>query len=193
LVTGSTGCSGTIIAINKEKNWAFGVSCAHCCRVGSTVKIVNPDGSSAGEGRWLNQDTSRDLALFVCWANNTLGYAASIPCDECGLPDWSKQAEGIGYPKLDRVRDLQWKKFKYNTTHKNWRDTSGQTFRERYCWKNHGPGTFSGGDSGGGVFYDGDNLISVSSHGGPHGSTLKDLRTFIKANKTAFAGTEPFG
>ena len=176
------GCSGTIIA--RGKRYAYGLSAAHCCgSLKSTFTFGNPDGSE-GRGRWIAVDRKRDLALFVAWARDVL---AVVPVPKQGYPDWRQGVDAVGYPGGSGPK---WKRFRYRGENQI-RSTNGSFRRAKY--DNLGPGRFGGGDSGGGVFYDGNFLIGVMTHGGQHAATLDQVRTFLKAQRDYFDDVEPFG
>ena len=181
----SGGCSGTIIRIHGEHAW--GISAAHCAsRVGDAFVIGNPDGTR-GAARWIAIDRSVDLSLFITWSKEVLG--AATVCAHA-TPDWSKGVEAVGYPG---GQGPKWKRFQIqreNVAHGE--SGTRRVFRNRYQFNNLGPGWFAGGDSGGGVFYDGDHLIGVMTHGGPRAASLPQIQKFLRTHKRKFKGIEPF-
>lgn len=179
------GCSGTIVQIDAERGLAWGISASHCCSgINNEFSFGNPDGST-GKARWLARDASLDLALFLANADDVLA-AAGVP-DE-GVPDFSLTPEGVGYPS---GRGPKWKRYSYVRTGSHYEAGTSRLFQNRYLFQNKGPGTFSGGDSGGGVFYDGDWLIGVSTHGGPHAASLPQIRQFLSTHRRLFRGVDP--
>jgi hypothetical protein len=178
------GCSGTIIRHSEDAAW--GISAAHCAsRVGDQFTIGNPDGTEAA-ARWIAIDREVDLSLFITWSKDV--RAAATVCGDA-VPDWSKPIEAIGYPGGSGPK---WKRFQYTRTEGHGEAGSRRYFRGRYLFRNLGPGSFAGGDSGGGVFYDGDHLIGVMTHGGPHAAGLPQIQKFLADNGKLFKGVEPF-
>lgn len=194
------GCSGTIIAIDGNiedtdalreldnifpaKNLAYGLSAAHCASgVGKEFTFGNPDGSE-GRARWAAIDRRRDLALFVCWGIDVKGVAKV-----CGdhTPDWSQATEAVGYPA---TRGPKWKVFRYRG------EATINRRMQRLAFRNHGPGVFTRGDSGGGVFYDGNWLVGVMTHGGrsatAYCATHKQIVEFLNEHRGKFDSVEPF-
>ena len=171
------GCSGTIIKIHGKHAW--GISAAHCAgRLNSEFTIGNPDGTETA-ARWIAIDKSVDLALFITWSADVM---ASAKVSE-HVPDFSKRIEAVGYPSGNGPK---WKRFRFVST-----DSINRGMR-RTVYRNDGPGRFGSGDSGGGVFYDGDHLIGVMSHGGPRASTPGQVVAFLRANAGRFKGVSPF-
>jgi hypothetical protein len=185
-IGGGGGCSGTIIAIGEK--YAYGISAQHCCYgVGYSVPFGNPDGST-GNLRWIAEDYSTDLALFRCWSRDVLG-CAKVP--RYLRPNWSKDTEGVGYP---RGAGPKYKKLRYLRTQSHGERGSRRHLYNRYCFKNEGPGVFAGGDSGGGVFYDGDYLIGVMTHGSNvRAASLPQIVAFLDKHKAKFEGVDQYG
>lgn len=178
------GCSGTIIKIEGKTAW--GVSAAHCAsNVGDQFTIGLPTGGES-QARWIAIDRGVDLSLFIAWAVDGMGSAKVC---SSSLPDWSKDVEAIGYPGGSGPK---WKRFKYYRTEGHGQAGSRRYFNSRYLFRNLGPGVFAGGDSGGGVFYDGDHFIGVMTHGGPHAASLPQIQKFLTQNEKLFEGNSPF-
>ncbi len=179
------GCSATIIL--KHGKHAWGLSAAHCANsVGTEFTFGNPDGSE-GRGRWIAIDRDHDLSLFICWSESVLGVAP-VPCHQ--TPDWTLASEAIGYT---RRQGPKWKQIKPHGLRTI--SSSNGRFRRMMFAPTFGP--FAGGDSGGGVFYAGDWLVGVMTHGEDnrdiYAATLPQIKAFLKAHRSLFLGADPFG
>lgn len=164
------GCSGTIISKGEEVS--YGISAAHCgVVVGQEFKIGFCDGS-VGSARWKAVDQRRDVALFVCWSADILGYA---PVPDGIIKDAA--LTGVGYPNTQGPKKVHLHYVKETNI--------GGGLNSR-CQFNVVSGPYGGGASGGGVFRDG-CLVSVFSHQNgsttAFGCTHEDLFGFLKDNR----------
>lgn len=163
------GCSGIIIA--KGNREAVGVSASHCLtKVGDVFTFYNPDGTE-GVARWMGNDPNVDLSIFKCWSKDVIGVS---PVLEKNKPRQDPYI-GWGYPK---TKGPKLKRLRY---HGEANIESLKGGRSVYEVKS---GEFTGGDSGGGVFSNGD-LIGITSHGDKKGKWLYScthlqLVTFLK-------------
>lgn len=136
------GCSGTVIA--KGKEWAFGLSAAHCAVPGKKVTVILESGKKI-KGEWISVDKVTDLSLFKVPAGEVEGV--------CSVGDPGKSFTGHGRhgPKA-----LEYKRVGAVIENK----TKRELLRAEYKLKE---GKFDNGDSGGGVFSNG-KLVGVISH-----------------------------
>lgn len=175
------GCSATIIKTAGKHAW--GLSAAHCAtRVGDEFTFGNPDGST-GKARWVAIDRSNDLALFITWSEDVLA-AAKIA--KRAVPNYTTTIDAVGYPRTQGP--------KYKTVSYKGQSTINNNMSRTVYNVSQGP--FAGGDSGGGVFYDGEWLIGVMTHGHDnrtiYAATHEQMITFLEANRAKFHGVEPF-
>ena len=161
------GCSSTIIARGPEV--AYGVSAAHCAsKVGEMFSFTTIEGTT-GTARWKLIDRDADLALYICWSKEVLSSAPvtrvlvkgpSGGFGFTGARDLHQKA--LTFVRSEEISNLKGMRFLFSVD----------------------KGAFSGGDSGGGVFY-GPNLVSVMSHGVDNkwamGSTHQQLVEFLSA------------
>lgn len=175
------GCSATIIKTAGQHAW--GLSAAHCAsRVGEEFMFGNPDGST-GQARWVAIDRANDPALFITWSEDVLA-AAKIA--KRAVPDYRGAIDAVGYPRTQGP--------KYKTVSYQGQSTINRNMTRTVYGVSQGP--FAGGDSGGGVFYDGDWLIGVMTHGHDnrviYAATHAQIVSFLEANRAKFNGVEPF-
>ncbi len=173
------GCSGTIFKIEGKHAW--GISAAHCAgRPGTTFTIGNPDGTETA-ARWIAVDERLDLSLFITWSSKIMATAKIARYS----PNWSARTDAVGYPGGSGP------KYKHVTV-KSGANINGGMRRNRYS-VDRGP--FRGGDSGGGLFYDGDWLVGVITHGHDNrtifGATSEQVVKFLEANVSRF-DTSPY-
>jgi hypothetical protein len=170
-------CSGTVIAVGPSGGSAYGLSAAHCARVGTEFRLGFVDGS-IGSAKWLAADAQKDIALFVCWADDVLAHAPvpdSLPSAD---PQFVSFPGGSG-PKVSRL------------TYQDDYGTNGTAGRARFAVAN---GQFSGGSSGAGVFRDGvlTSVVTNGHDGGPaYGCYHNDLVAFVRANADKFRECSP--
>ena len=144
------GCSGTVIG--RKGTVAIGISAAHCApKVGAVNAFWNRDGSG-GNVTWIAIDRDKDLSLFRCVADKTLGV---YPVVEKYTTGGKLEYRGCGYPRGEgpEVTELEYggRGSITNLPEKRW-------FLEVK------KGKFRPGNSGGGVFLHG-KLVGVTTHG----------------------------
>lgn len=172
------GCSGTIIA--KDDKVAFGVSAAHCARVGDEFSYDTLEGGS-GNARWIAVDADHDLAMFICNAEDAPEPTPIID----PIPDKAMWL-GAGYPgraKGKQERKLMVYRGDMDINRGSIKDRSEFYIREGYI---------DSGDSGGAVFAvrtqaGVEGLVGVTSHREPNGhkvlyaSNHASLINFVKS------------
>lgn len=168
-------CSATMIA--RGPNWAYGLSAGHCFagRLGGKFWIYFSDGR-ASEAELIAHERSPDLALFRVAARDAK-TVAPVPDRLAG-----SRLDAVGYPKGrgPRYKQLSW-------VRKSGDDWVFDVAR----------GIFDAGDSGGGVFLDG-QLIAViwgKSSNQMRATPHHAIRQFLKRHQrlvetAAIAGTE---
>ena len=139
------GCSGVVIAIDGEH--AYGLSAAHCCRVGSTFEFETSSGGT-GWARWIAEDATTDLSLFKLWAKDV---SAAMPVYREVGGDISQKIRAVGHGRwglklLDYAGD---------------KTINRGMLRSEFAVRG---GTFRGGDSGSGVVAYG-GVVGIITHG----------------------------
>ena len=155
------GCSGTIISVNGKR--AFGLSVAHCAKVGDKVILTFADGSTGG-GKWVMADQARDLSLFECKSSDILGHTPLGVRSSVVTALGRHGRKRIEYSAEEEVTDV----------------SSGKKIRRSEYLMSEG--VLKNGDSGGGVFALG-KLCGVISHGHDddkmYACRESDLKVFI--------------
>ena len=161
------GCSGVIIAVDGKH--AYGLSAAHCCRVGKTFEFETADGGG-GIARWVAEDSDLDLSLFKCWSKDV---SKSVPVYREVGGDLAKNVRAIGYGVWGR------KLLDY---------VGPETINDgldRSLFTVEG-GTFKNGDSGAGVMAFG-GVVGIISHGEDNKHTYtsrhSQIVTFLDRHK----------
>jgi hypothetical protein len=153
---------------------AYGLSAAHVCsKVGKEFRFTCSDGKRWGNGRWLAKDKRTDLALFTCWAKDTLAAAPVRRTRPAG------DATGCGFPGGKGPERLTLKVKEPERIIDKDGDEISVAKRDAF---EISKGHFANGNSGGGVFAEG-SLISVMSHGRDdemvYGASHADVMSFL--------------
>lgn len=165
-------CSGTVIGHPRDAEQVRILSAAHCVagRVGGQAKFHNPDGSEF-QATLVAFDRQRDLALFVAASSDVLAGVMVA-----GTWQASPSMHAVGYPG---GRGPNFKEIAY-------KGEVNQSGLSNPRWRfSVSSGTFTNGDSGGGVFFDG-HLVAVMTHKGGadmYCAAHADVVAFVEANQ----------
>lgn len=169
------GCSGTIVRLGDK---TVGLTVAHCgAVVGKSVTVHDQHGKKH-TAKWVRVDEHFDMAMFVMTGSSSqVTKLSSHPGGVASsLPRAGTAVRAYGYLGS---RTLEPKKFKYlgPTTPSNL-----NVIRAHYAVTD---GKFGNGDSGGGVFNKGGELVGVISHGSDkdteaYASTPRQLAAFVE-------------
>lgn len=182
-LNGGIKCSGTIIS--KGPEWAAGITAAHCFTgiIGGKFWVYYPDGTST-EAELLAHDKKRDLALFRVPSSTVLAIAQ--------LPDRDPQPGSVwnvcGYPGGEGPKHYQ---LKVSAA-----PVSNAAGMWRWVFDVDGDGAVFGGNSGCGVFCNG-QTVGVLSHRDEYsfGKTLHcapymHLQAFLQENVSKAKGCD---
>jgi len=185
---GNFRCSGTVLG-DDSSDTALILSCSHCTggHIGNSCWWHNPDGSSF-RAKLEAVDKTKDLSLWSASRNDVLYYTkVATNWDEASVFSQCGYPQGRG-PK---VRSIEF--------------SNEQTINngmERYNFTVVDGPDIIGGDSGSGVFVDGD-LMGVLSHNGAPKSGLPSttlyctrqgaLCEFIEENSVNITNCPPWG
>lgn len=178
MFNGDVQCSATVFDRDNEVGWCFG--CGHCFegRIGGQFTVFRPDGKTATAtlvALWTLERDGVDLSLFTIPAADVLAVAPLA----YEMPARPKRYDVVGYPA---GVGPTWHPLKAGRTcgcGKHW-------------WFPLADGTIYGGNSGSGVFVDGQlcgvlSKRSMDRDGGKGGSELQcatqaQLVAFLRAN-----------